>query len=78
MAEALTHKGATVTGIDPAAQAIAAAKSRAQQMGKRSRMMWVWAKPCLTLTGTLTPCMCRCLGACRRFAGKSFLRSPAF
>lgn len=34
MAEALTNKGATVTGIDPAAQAIAAADARAQQMGQ--------------------------------------------
>jgi len=34
MAEALTDKGAMVTGIDPAAQAIAAARARAQQMGQ--------------------------------------------
>ena len=34
MAEALTNKGAMVTGIDPAAQAIAAADARAQQMGQ--------------------------------------------
>jgi len=34
MAEALVHKGATVTGIDPAADAIEAAKSRAAQVGQ--------------------------------------------
>jgi 2-polyprenyl-6-hydroxyphenyl methylase/3-demethylubiquinone-9 3-methyltransferase len=32
MAEAMTNKGANVTGIDPAAQAIAAATARAKQM----------------------------------------------
>jgi 2-polyprenyl-6-hydroxyphenyl methylase/3-demethylubiquinone-9 3-methyltransferase len=32
MAEAMTNKGAKVTGIDPAAQAIAAATARAEQM----------------------------------------------
>jgi 2-polyprenyl-6-hydroxyphenyl methylase/3-demethylubiquinone-9 3-methyltransferase len=32
MAEAMTNKGANVTGIDPAAQAIAAASARAKQM----------------------------------------------
>ena len=34
MAEALTGKGANVTGIDPATQAIAAAAARAKQMGQ--------------------------------------------
>jgi len=34
MAEALTQKGAQVTGIDPAAQAIEAARARAQEMGQ--------------------------------------------
>lgn len=34
MAEALTEKGAQVTGIDPAAQAIEAARARAAQVGQ--------------------------------------------
>lgn len=37
MAEALTEKGARVTGIDPAAQAVAAARARAAQVGQEIR-----------------------------------------
>lgn len=37
MAEALTHKRAVVTGIDPASQAIAAARTRAEAVGQSIR-----------------------------------------
>ncbi|MEO1641558.1 MAG: bifunctional 2-polyprenyl-6-hydroxyphenol methylase/3-demethylubiquinol 3-O-methyltransferase UbiG [Pseudomonadota bacterium] len=37
MAEALAERGATVTGIDPAAEAIAAAKAHAAEMGRDIR-----------------------------------------
>lgn len=37
MAEALTERGALVTGIDPAARAIGAARSRADKMGQSIR-----------------------------------------
>jgi 2-polyprenyl-3-methyl-5-hydroxy-6-metoxy-1,4-benzoquinol methylase len=52
MAEALAQRGADVTGIDPAAEAIAPMRAR---LVCASAMMWVWARRCPTTMPSLMP-----------------------